>query len=293
LLTLYCITRKEVKKIIITLGIVWFILDLLLPWQSLAQVTEHWVARYNGLGNRFDAADALAVDAYDNVDVTGYSNDSNSGFDFATIIYIQSDGDGIPDDLDNCLLTYNPGQADSDGDGIGNACDNCPLTSNPDQSDVVDGDGIGDVCDDSDDDHIFDSEDNCPFVPNPGQADRDSDGIGDACEVVHDVELGQLWAPQRTRDCNDEEFILIEVNNYGTQEETGDVSLYKNGVPVQTWSTIFEYKSSGRTILEYEYSPANDGGRTVSWLAEVIVTGDKNINNNTKSAMTEVASCRR
>lgn len=34
-----------------------------------------------------------------------------------------SDIDGIPDFSDNCILDYNPSQADSDGDGYGNRCD--------------------------------------------------------------------------------------------------------------------------------------------------------------------------
>jgi hypothetical protein len=34
-----------------------------------------------------------------------------------------SDGDGMPDPLDNCLMTANPDQADSDGDGYGDPCD--------------------------------------------------------------------------------------------------------------------------------------------------------------------------
>jgi len=33
------------------------------------------------------------------------------------------DGDGAPNRVDNCPVTYNPGQADGDGDGLGNACD--------------------------------------------------------------------------------------------------------------------------------------------------------------------------
>lgn len=34
-----------------------------------------------------------------------------------------SDGDGIPDDRDNCVGIFNPDQRDSDGDGFGNRCD--------------------------------------------------------------------------------------------------------------------------------------------------------------------------
>ena len=34
-----------------------------------------------------------------------------------------SDGDGIPDDVDNCPFDYNPDQADTDADGKGDACD--------------------------------------------------------------------------------------------------------------------------------------------------------------------------
>jgi hypothetical protein len=34
-----------------------------------------------------------------------------------------TDGDGIPDSEDNCIMTPNPDQIDSDGDGIGDECD--------------------------------------------------------------------------------------------------------------------------------------------------------------------------
>jgi hypothetical protein len=37
-----------------------------------------------------------------------------------------ADGDGIPDEEDNCPLVPNPDQADRDGDGAGDACDACP-----------------------------------------------------------------------------------------------------------------------------------------------------------------------
>ena len=72
---------------------------------------------------------------------------------------------------------------DSDGDGIPDQDDNCPSTSNPDQLDT-DGDGAGNVCDaDDDNDGVLDGSDNCPLVSNPDQADFDMDGIGDTCDA--------------------------------------------------------------------------------------------------------------
>ena len=77
-----------------------------------------------------------------------------------------SDGDGIPDDSDNCPAVPNPGQEDCDEDGVGDACDVCPC--DPDT--------------DSDGDCICSPPDNCPHVHNPTQGDADADGDGDACD---------------------------------------------------------------------------------------------------------------
>ncbi len=100
------------------------------------------------------------------------------------------DGDGVPDDCDNCPDLFNVAQFDGDGDGLGDGCDNCPNDLNPNQIDS-DGDGLGNVCDDcafdplgtdTDSDGVCDAEDNCPNVANPDQTESDGDGLGDVCD---------------------------------------------------------------------------------------------------------------
>ncbi len=53
-----------------------------------------WVRRYNGPGNGYDFALALAVDGMGNVYVTGYGHGSGTGYDYATIKY-NSAGDSL------------------------------------------------------------------------------------------------------------------------------------------------------------------------------------------------------
>lgn len=122
-----------------------------------------------------------------------------------TSIWSDSDGDGVPNVIDNCAYVPNAGQQDwnrnckgdacedTDGDGVVDQDDNCVNDYNPDQYDL-DGNGIGDACDpDIDGDKaecrpgpfgiwICDGTDNCPEVPNPDQSDVDGDGLGDACD---------------------------------------------------------------------------------------------------------------
>ena len=76
------------------------------------------------------------------------------------------------------------GSSDMDGDGVGDLCDNCGTAANPSQQDS-DGDGMGDACD------------NCPTVMNAGQEDTDRNGVGDACTSVNEpvVAAEQQSAP--------------------------------------------------------------------------------------------------
>jgi len=132
-----------------------------------------------------------------------------------------TDGDGVMDDVDNCVTTSNADQSDVDGDGVGDVCDNAPNTPNSDQADTdgdgipdaededddndgvpdtedafptdpnettdTDGDGQGDNADtDLDNDGVLNSIDNCPSTPNANQLDTDGDGIGDVCDSDDD-----------------------------------------------------------------------------------------------------------
>jgi hypothetical protein len=79
-----------------------------------------------------------------------------------------NDGDGVPDEIDNCPSDSNPSQRNTDGDAFGNACDT-----------------------DKDGDTVLNVDDNCPLVANTsGQADdADGDGVGDACDACSETGL--------------------------------------------------------------------------------------------------------
>ncbi len=112
-----------------------------------------------------------------------------------------SDGDGVPFELDNCPLLPNPDQADRDGDTIGDVCDSCDACGvdgalGPDARDCgshdEDGDGKGDACDP------------CPVradvAGDGGDADADGDGVGDGCDPVFSAAHRLLLDPLLSSD---------------------------------------------------------------------------------------------
>ena len=89
-----------------------------------------------------------------------------------TVGCVDSDNDGLNDDLDNCPDDNNPGQEDVDCDSVGDACD--PWI---DCTEGVD-------CD-NDCDGVYNQDDTCMNTPNPGQEDTSppgGNGCGDVCE---------------------------------------------------------------------------------------------------------------
>jgi MYXO-CTERM domain-containing protein len=141
-----------------------------------------------------------------------------------------ADGDGRPDDKDNCPWSSNRDQLDGDGDGVGDACDNCSVASNFQQQDS-DGDGIGDDCDpDKDGDGIPNAQDNCASVPNALQKDKDGDGVPDGAdncplinnpgqEPINDVRCNVDSDGDNVSDAFDN---CIEVANTDQKDSDGD-----------------------------------------------------------------------
>mgnify|MGYP006189004825 CR=1 FL=1 len=103
-----------------------------------------------------------------------------------------TDGDGVPDSMDNCIATENPDQLDTDGDGNGDACDGGDnngtnnTTNNTTNNDTTNTNNDTTTnntnAPDADGDGVPDASDNCVDDRNPDQADTDGDGMGDACD---------------------------------------------------------------------------------------------------------------
>ena len=88
---------------------------------SAAQI---WVREF-----AFGRANADAAEVFREDDTTVLGSSDHDGY--ALFMMSDADGDGVPDDIDNCPVTANPDQADADGDGIGDACDNCDASIGP------------------------------------------------------------------------------------------------------------------------------------------------------------------
>ncbi|MEM7409976.1 MAG: thrombospondin type 3 repeat-containing protein [Myxococcota bacterium] len=214
------------------------------------------------------------------------------GFDPATSrprVYVlddarlDSDGDALPIQLDNCPYIANADQADLDGDGIGDVCDACPgdaendlesdgvcgdvdvcpLAFDPDQRDT-DQDGAGDACDaDDDGDALPDADDNCPQVANSDQADDDADGFGNACDNCIDAPNGTLTLEglvSRLQSTHPAITALVPDRFDFTEGETGsgisdggnDMYDWGNRLSTNSWSSLAYQNGS---IAERGFGP--------------------------------------
>ncbi len=157
------------------------------------------------------------------------------------------DGDGIPDEADNCPNWPNPTQADLDGDGLGDPCD-------------TDDDGDGSPatldCDDRDANYYPGAPDYCG-----NGRDEDCDGADAACPVCASPTLDPSgWT-------------LLYVDSEETAQENGRGTQAIDGNPSTKWHTRY---TGGATPYPHElrfdlggvyalcglgYLPRQDGGQ--------------------------------
>jgi hypothetical protein len=124
--------------------------------------------------------------------------------ELTVIVAYDVDGDGIPDDADNCADAYNPEQLDSDGDGYGDLCDPCQFDPNNDadmdgfcgNADCDDNDpsiypGAIEICDglDNDCDGLVDSNDDDFFAPSSTVSVPVISGLPDPTPLHEEIQL--------------------------------------------------------------------------------------------------------
>jgi len=159
-----------------------------------AQVAQNFAAGLPPYSDPVDTDGDMVFDVIDNCPNEPNADQANFDGDLQ--------GDMCDDDMDNDGINNvsdsaprnNTICADSDFDmcddctigvdGFGPLSDALPDNDGPDN----DGDGSCNIGDgDDDNDTVPDSGDNCPFDHNTDQADRNDNGIGDACDPAEDM----------------------------------------------------------------------------------------------------------
>jgi hypothetical protein len=118
---------------------------------------------------------------------------------------VDSDGDGVPDTIDNCPFIANPDQIDTEGDGIGDACDtDNDNDGDPDVTDCAPLNptvyhGATEICNGVDDDCDNQIDEG---LKNTYYRDADGDGYGNPFMTKEECTAPIGYVVNNT-DCND------------------------------------------------------------------------------------------
>ncbi len=182
--------------------------------------------------------------------------------DSAVVPGADTDGDGVPDERDNCPTIPNPDQRDHDKDGIGDVCDHCPHIADPADPDR-DGDGVGDACD--------------PRPDTPGDHTILFEGFYDASGLSHFTPKG-TWTVDATNG------MALQTSSADTDQElaymtTLDQAYVATGVVLlnpsttQTWTIGVCSGANGNRSQFYCCNITRDTDPLYMWSAWVFLQG--------------------
>jgi hypothetical protein len=177
--------------------------------------------------------------------------DKNDVFPLDPTEWLDTDGDTVGDNSDNCIGVANTNQLDTDSDGKGDVCDAFPNDAN--ESTDTDGDGVGD------------NSDNCSLIGNADQLDTDGDGKGDACDTDKDNDTylnendafpldptewldtdGDTVGNNSDNCINDANTDQSDVDGDGL----GDICDNDNGVPVPVNDSVNIVANSSNSVID-------------------------------------------
>ena len=168
-------------------------------------------------------------------------------------------------DSDSQLFNITVGTPDGDGDGVADYADNCPADANADQADL-DGDNIGDVCDDDIDgdgmDNTFENTYGLdPLDPSDASADNDNDGLSNLDEFLQGKDPTVDDAGPVISLPAD---IVTDATGYLTDVDLGVATAFdlKDGAALAVASPLPPYPA-GRNIVEWTARDA-EGNVTIA-----------------------------
>jgi len=105
------------------------------PTEIVAAGQDFYIRTFGSLRNRWGDYSGIAVDPTDDMTLCAFnqyaltrgtptgSEDGRWGTRWGCFTFVDTDSDGVFDNLDNCIAHLNADQRDTDGDGYGNVCD--------------------------------------------------------------------------------------------------------------------------------------------------------------------------
>lgn len=248
-------------------------------------VQEAWVARYNGPGHDFDAAEAIAVDKWGNVYVTGRSSDPDLSTHFVTVKYNPQGqelwvaryyGPGNYQDIPTGIAVDQTGNVYVTGYSFGssNNYDYATIKYNPDgkQQWVARYNGP-DNGDDGAEGIALDSSDNV-YVTG---SSANTTGVSDYVTIKYDSAGQQLWlARYYSRPGNyPDQAYAIAVDGSGNAYVTG-TSLFYTSASYDFGTIHYDSAGQQQSVARYNGSGQRDDYGTaiaVDRSGNVYVTG--------------------